>query len=419
MRLYTFVGRASLHFCRTGFPIQYVLLFVIDLKLFLTLSKKETNFMSLDLSQEFPLNDNIVYLNHAACSPWPRRTAEAVQRFAQENLTQGTKNYPQWKLQEIQLREQLQRLLNAPTVDDIALLKNTSEALSVVAYGLTWQAGDNVIITDQEFPSNRIVWESLQNQGVIVHQAPIANTPDPEAALLALVNSRTRLISVSSVQYASGLRLDLAKIGAFCHANQILFCIDVIQSLGALQLDVQAIHADFVMADGHKWLLGPEGLAVFYCHPEQREQLQLKQFGWHMVEQLYDFDAKTWQVASSARRFECGSPNMLGIHALSASLSLLAEVGMANIEAQVLDNSRYLLDALAQCADIEILSPLEDNRYAGIVTFRHRKRDSTNLFEHLSQQGIVCAERGGGIRFSPHFYTPRAQLKWAVEQVAL
>jgi len=242
-----------------------------------------------------------------------------------------------------------------------------------------------------------------------IHQAPIANTPDPEAALLALVNSRTRLISVSSVQYASGLRLDLAKIGAFCHANQILFCIDVIQSLGALQLDVQAIHADFVMADGHKWLLGPEGLAVFYCHPEQREQLQLKQFGWHMVEQLYDFDAKTWQVASSAHRFECGSPNMLGIHALSASLSLLAEVGMANIQAQVLDNSRYLLDALAQCADIEILSPLEGNRYAGIVTFRHRKirlHEFARAF--ISARYCLCRARGWNTFFTAFLYTESA-----------
>ena len=330
--------------------------------------------MSLNITQEFPLNDNIVYLNHAAGSPWPRRTAEAVQRFAQENMTQGGKNYARWKQQEMQLREQLRSLLNAPAVTDIALLKSTSEALSVVAYGLTWQAGDNVIITDQEFPSNRIIWESLQNQGVIVHQAQISNTPDPEAALLALVNSRTRLIAVSSVQYISGLRLDLAKIGAFCHNHQILFCIDVIQSLGALRLDVQAIHADFVMANGQKWLLGPEGVAVFYCPPEQREQLQ--QFGWHTVENPYNFDAKTWRVASSACRFECGSPNMLGIHALSASLSLLAEVGMASIEAQILDNSRYLLDAFGKCADIQLLSPLEPNRYAGIVTFRHRQIES-------------------------------------------
>lgn len=373
--------------------------------------------MSIEMNQEFPLNDDIIYLNHAANSPWPKRTVEAVQRFAQENMTQGAKNYRQWEQQELRLREQLRELLNAPAVTDIALLKNTSEALSVVAYGLTWQRGDNIVIINQEFPSNRIVWESLQNQGVTVRQADISHTNHPEESLLALVDEKTRLIAVSAVQYATGLRMDLAKIGTFCQEKQIRFCVDAIQSLGALQLDVQAIHADFVMADGHKWLLAPEGVAVFYCKAEQREQLQLKQYGWRMVENPLDFDAKDWQVAKSAQRFECGSPNMLGIHALSASLSLLAEVGMQKVETGVLDNTHYLLEALTQLPDIEILSPQEPHRYAGIVTFRHRQVESKTLFRHLLTQGVICSQRGGGIRFSPHFYTPREKLARAVAYV--
>jgi len=368
-------------------------------------------------NQEFPLNDDIIYLNHAAISPWPRRAAEAVQRFAIENMTQGSKNYPEWEQKENQLREQLRDLLNAPAATDIALLKNTSEALSVVAYGLTWQHGDNVVITNQEFPSNRIVWESLHNQGVTVRQADISHPIDSEASLLALVDERTRLIAVSAVQYASGLRMDLAQIGQFCRQNEILFCVDAIQSLGALQFDVQAIEADFVMADGHKWMFGPEGLAVFYCSAKQREQLQLKQYGWHNVEDPHNFDAKTWTVAASGRRFECGSPNMLGIQALSASLSLLAEVGMPTVEQQVLANSRYLIEALTQSPDIEILSPQQSHRYAGITTFRHRRIETTALFHQLQKRGIVCAQRGGGVRFSPHFYTPRERLERAVEYV--
>lgn len=368
----------------------------------------------LNLTQEFPIINHLIYLNHAAVAPWPRRTAEAVQRFATENMMIGAKYYSQWEQQEQLLREQLRTLLNAPAVTDIALLKNTSEALSLVAYGLTWQKGDNIIITNQEFPSNRIVWESLQNQGVTVRQADVSNTSDPEASLFAQADEQTRLMAVSSVQYASGLRLDLAKIGAFCRDNNILFCVDAIQSLGALPFDVQAIHADFVMADGHKWLLGAEGLAVFYCKAERREQLQLKQFGWRMIEQPYNFDANTWTVARTARRFECGSPNMLGIHALSASLSVLIEVGMSTVESKVLDNSRYLLTALAQLPNIQILTPHDLNRYAGIVTFRPRHHDTAALCNYLRQQGIICVQRGGGIRFSPHFYTPRQQLEQAI-----
>lgn len=374
---------------------------------------------SIDIHHEFPLREDIIYLNHAAVSPWPRRTAEAVQSFAYENMIQGMKNYNQWEERELQLREQLRVFLNAPSRDDIALLKNTSEALSVVAYGLAWQPGDNLVITDQEFPSNRIVWESLQQQGVTVRQANITQVVSPEEALFALIDEHTRLIAVSSVQYASGLRLDLARIGQFCLDNHILFCVDAIQSLGALACDVQAIYADFVMADGHKWLLGPEGLAVFYCKAEQRTQLQLKQYGWHMVEHYRDFDAKMWTVATSARRFECGSSNMLGIHALNASLAVLAEVGMSTVEQNVLDNTDYLLGSLEQSADIEILSPQTRERYAGIVTFRHKQVTSATLFHHLSNQGILCAQRGGGIRFSPHFYTQRYQLAQAVEQVLM
>jgi len=371
--------------------------------------------MSNHYELEFPLTEDIIYLNHAAVAPWPRRTAQAVQQFAEENMRLGAKNYSRWQAQVTRLRQQCQQLINAPSADDIALLKNTSEALSVVAYGLNWQVGDNIVISDQEFPSNRIVWQSLSNQGVQVRQVNLS--PDPEAALLAAVDEGTRLIAISSVQYASGLRMDLAKIGEFCRQHQILFCVDAIQSLGALRFDVQAIHADFVMADAHKWLLGPEGIALFYCAAERRAQLQLKQFGWHMVEHCHDFDNPLWTVATSARRFECGSPNMLGIHALSASLSLFETVGMATVEQGILANSHYLIDGLSQNAALELLSPKSPDRYAGIVSFRHRHSATAALFEYLQDNGIICAQRGGGIRFSPHFYTQPAQLQTAIERV--
>lgn len=371
--------------------------------------------MSNSYELEFPLTEDIIYLNHAAVAPWPRRTAQAVQQFAEENMHPSAKNYSRWQAQVTRLRQQCQQLINAPSADDIALLKNTSEALSVVAYGLNWQIGDNIVISDQEFPSNRIVWQSLSNQGVQLRQVNLS--PDPEAALLAAVDERTRLIAISSVQYASGLRMDLAKIGEFCRHQQILFCVDAIQSLGALRFDVQAIHADFVMADAHKWLLGPEGIALFYCATERRAQLQLKQFGWHMVEHCHDFDNPLWTVATSARRFECGSPNMLGIHAFSASLSLFETVGMATVEQRLLANSHYLMDGLSQNAALELLSLKSPDRYTGIVSFRHRHSATATLFEYLQNNGIICAQRGGGIRFSPHFYTQQAQLQTAIERI--
>lgn len=370
-----------------------------------------------DFSDEFPLDHDLIYLNHAAVAPWPRCTAAAVQQFAEENMRRGASHYPRWLEVEARLREQCRALLNAPSIDDIALLKNTSEALSVVAYGLDWQAGDNVVISDQEFPSNRIVWESLQALGVETRPADLAQGTAPEEALAAVMDRRTRLLAISSVQYAGGLRLDLERLGAWCHQRGVLFGIDAIQSLGALPLDVQRCSADFVAADGHKWLLGPEGCAVFYVRPELRERLQLRQYGWHMVENHLDFSRHEWQVAASARRFECGSPNMLGIHALSASLALLTRVGMDEVAARVLANSAYLMEALAAVPDIEILTPRQTGRYAGIVTFRHRHIEPVELHHRLFARNIICAQRGGGVRFSPHFYTSRRQLEAAVTMV--
>lgn len=371
-----------------------------------------------NFSGEFPLDPDLIYLNHAAVSPWPRRTAEAVKRFAEENLHQGGRDYPRWLETETRLREQCRSLLNAPSADDIALLKNTSEALSVVAHGLTWRAGDNVVISDQEFPSNRIVWQSLQDQGVETRCVDLSRGASPEQALDACMDDHTRLLAISSVQYASGLRLDLAQLGARCRARGVLFCIDAIQSLGALPLDVQACGADFAMADGHKWLLGPEGCAVFYVRAEAGDRLRLRQYGWHMVEHPLDFSRHDWQAAASARRFECGSPNMLGIHALSASLALLAEVGMETVAVRVLENSAWLMEALSQLPGIEILTPRQPGRYAGIVSFRHRRIDAADLHPHLLVRNVVCAQRGGGVRFSPHFYTTEAQLAAAVTAVA-
>ena len=366
---------------------------------------------------QFPLDRNVIYLNHAAVSPWPKLVHEAVSRFADENLTLGSKHYPQWVEVEQALREQLARLINAPSSADIALLKNTSEALSVVAYGIEWNRGENIVSSDEEFPSNRIVWQSLAPRGVELRQAHLADTEDPEAALFALVDDKTRMISISSVQYASGLRMNLQRIGDFCHQRNILFCVDAIQSIGATMFDVQVWHIDFAMADGHKWMLGPEGLALFYVRAELRDTLQLHQFGWHMTEDHLDFSSKEWSVAKSARRFECGSPNMLAIHALQASTALLLDIGMNNIEQMVRDNSLHLLRLIEQHHELLVITDTRPERVAGIVTFKHQTKASESLYKRLMERDIMCASRGGGIRFSPHFYTNHTALDTAISAV--
>jgi cysteine desulfurase/selenocysteine lyase len=377
---------------------------------------KETRPLTLEklIADEFPLQPDLIYLNHAAVAPWPRRTAAAVQTFAEENMRAGAANYPAWLKVQQSLRTQCAAFINASSADDIAFLKNTSEALSVVAHGFPWAEGDNVVIGAEEFPSNRIVWESLKPRAVTVRFVELSRQSDPEQALLAAADGRTRLISVSSVQYASGLRLDLARFGELCRSRAIAFCVDAIQGLGVFAHDVDAMGIDFLMADAHKWLLGPEGVAVFYCHPNWRDRLTLHQFGWHMVNDAGNFDQQDWQIATSARRFECGSPNMLGIHALQASLSLLVQVGISEIEQRVLARAQQLFASINAQRDLELISSSAPGRYAGIVTFRHRHRKSDALHARLRELGVVCAARGGGIRFSPHFYTPLEQLDRAL-----
>ena len=365
----------------------------------------------------FPHLDQLLYLNHAAVAPWPAVAQAAVERFARENALLGAKNYPQWMETEQRLRQLLARLINAPTAADIALVKNTSEALSFVAYGLSWRAGDNIVTSDQEFPSNRIVWESLAQQGVALRQVDLASAGTPEEALLNRVDERTRLLTISSIEYASGLRLDLETLGRYCRDHDIYFCVDAIQSLGAVEVDVQAIEADFLMADGHKWMLGPEGLALFYCRAEIRDDLKLNQYGWHMVDRMGDYDQREWRVAASARRFECGSPNMLGIHALEASISLLLEEGMSRVEAGVLENARYLMEAIDRRPHLQRITDASPGRHGGIVTFKAPGCDHGELYRQLMASDVICAHRGGGIRFSPHFYTPKTQIDHALERV--
>lgn len=352
----------------------------------------------------FPLEDGLIYMNHAAISPWPVDTAKAIQDFINENLHTGSSHYPQWVETENSLRRRLKTLINADSTDDIALLKNTSEGLSVIAYGLDFEKDENIVIAADEFPSNRIVWQSLRNQGVHTREVDILNTTDPEQALINACDDNTRLISVSAVHYSSGLRLDLVKMGELCRRRNVLLAIDAIQSLGALKFDQQTIQADFIVADGHKWMMAPEGLALFYCKPELREQLQLKQYGWHMVKNPADFTQRQWEVADSAQRFECGSPNMMGCVALHASLGFIEQTTIDVIEQDILAHTALIRDYISNSRHYSLSYHLSEQQLSGITNFKHNNMANEELFRRLTEEKVQCAMRGAGVRLSPHFY---------------
>jgi selenocysteine lyase/cysteine desulfurase len=364
----------------------------------------------LQLRKQFPNLEQGLYLNHAAVAPWPRCTSDAVKRFADENATAGPAAYRNWIEREKELRDQLATLTGAASVDDIALLKNTTEGISLAAWGIDWQAGDNIVLPVGEFPSNRLPWRAQSDQGVTIREVDIRVAQDAENALLEAMDENTRLLSVSAVQWSDGFRLDLARLGRACRSANVLFFVDAIQQLGALPMDVEACHIDFLAADAHKWLLGPEGIAVFYCRDSIRSQLKLRQQGWHMYDNPWSFNTTDRQASSTAKRFEAGSPNNLGQVALHASLELLLATGMEQVSAQILRNSEYLINELGRLPEITITSQISAARRSGIVSFSHVGISSPRLHSQLGKSGITTAVRGNSIRLSPHFYQDESDL---------
>lgn len=345
-----------------------------------------------------------LYANHAAIAPWPRVASQAVADFAMENCKLGPQQYSHWLLREKQLRQRLAGLINAVSADDIALLKNTTEGICTVANGIDWQPGDNLVLPAGEFPSNRLPWLALERLGVEIREVDIRSTDEPEQALFANMDEHTRLLSVSAVQWTDGLRLQLKTLGTTCSQQGVLFFVDAIQQLGAMQVDVQECRIDFLAADGHKWMLAPEGIAVFYCRDSVREQLHTSQQGWHMVDEPYRFDRNSWTPSKTAIRFEAGSPNTLGQAALHASIGLLQDIGMQQVEANIKENSLTLSSGLVDIPGLELSRPFDPQRVSGIVSFRQVNQDPAKLQQVLKSRGLSSTVRANAIRLSPHFY---------------
>lgn len=371
----------------------------------------------VDISREFPILDSGHYVNHAAISPWPRRSSEVARQFASENATSGAQNYMQWLKTLAQLRERVAVLIGAASGDDIALLANTSSGINLVARGLDWQTGDNVVLPLDEFPSNFLPWKALEDKGVEIRQCNIRACSDPEEALLSKLDQRTKLLALSSVQWTDGLRLDLDRLGAQCRETGVFLFVDAIQQLGALQVNVRRSGVDFLSAGCHKWQMGPEGAGIFYCRPELRSSLRPHSHGWRMLQTPFDFDHPDQPMAEAARRFESGTGNTLGQLVLNASLSLLEEIGMDVVEQRVLANSKQLMAGLQQIKRLSLASQADPGRISGIISFEPHTLTSAEFALELGQRGVTAVNRGKLIRLSPHFYQGEDQINAVLNAV--
>jgi cysteine desulfurase/selenocysteine lyase len=364
------------------------------------------------MADQFPVTTRHIWLNHAAISPWPESVVRAMTGFVEDNATRGPLDYGRWLATEAQLRERATHLLGTDNSNDMALVANTSTGLNRVARGLDWQRGDSVVFPACEFPSNRLAWQALHARGV--EPRPVRLDPgDPERSLIDAMAPSTRLLAVSSVQYDTGLRLGLERLGAACKRQGVLFCIDAIQHLGALPFDIAGSGADFVIAGSHKWLLAPEGLALFWSRPEAREQLEVTEPGWRMYADPFNFERADWTPPAGARRFEPGTLNSAGIHCLNAALGTLLECGMGTVGEALLDRTGWMIDRLAALPRVEVVTPVSRARRAGIVSFRAAGLSAEKLVAALALQDIHAAVRGSLVRLSPHFYTPMEQLEEA------
>lgn len=351
----------------------------------------------------FPITRHYVYLNHAAVGPLSTRSLEAIQRFLQEATTEAGVKWMAWMQEAERVRRQAARLINAKP-SEIAFMQNTSAALSAIANGIDWRVGDNVVSCGCEFPSNIYPWMRLQQYGVQLRLAPERNGRLETDELLSLVDERTRVIAVSFVQFINGFRMDLSTIGRFCRQRGILFVVDAIQGLGALKLDVERDAIDALAADAHKFLLGPEGITIMYVSERVMPLIQPTIVGWTSVKNSFDklLDYEL-DYRDGALRYEQGSLNAMGIHALGASLDLFLEVGIEGIEQHLLSLTDYLVAGL-QAKGYRVISSRRPGEASAIVCCTHDRYSAVELHRRLLAHRIVVVQRLGRLRISPHLY---------------
>ncbi len=359
----------------------------------------------------FPSLKKWAFFNHAGVSPMPQPAAEAMRHYAAQSENDAYMT-GQWYKQAEFTRRCAARLIHADA-REIAFTKNTSEGLAFVANGLDWKPGDEILSTRSEYPANVYPWMAAQQRYGIKH-IMIQEHPDgriPPDDLFRAVTPRTRLLAISHVEYASGYRNDLAAIGAFCRERGILFCVDAIQSAGALPVDVQAMQIDYLSAGGHKWMLGPEGAGIFFCRRELLGSLH-PEVGWMNVVHATDYAHLDFTLRPDAKRFECGGYNIAGILALGAALEMLLNVGIETVWKRLYALTQMLAEGV-QAKGYRVYSPrAREEECSGIVSFSSPTPEKhAAIIQGLEQKHIIIVERENRLRAAPHFYQGEEQIQ--------
>jgi selenocysteine lyase/cysteine desulfurase len=365
--------------------------------------------MNQEIRSLFPVSEKFIYFNHAAVCPLSTRVRDAMSWLVDDVTTNGSFHFFDWCDKYEEVRAQAARLVNA-TPGEIAFMKNTSDGLSTVANGINWRAGDKVITTNVDFPSNVYPWMRLQQAcGIEIKMVKERDGRIDADEVIALIDERTRVVSLSWVQFASGFRADLETIGKACRARDVIFMIDAIQGLGALQLDVARDYVDAFAADAHKYLLGPEGVALLFISERILDRIKPTVVGWMSVNDYTNHLDYNLDYRPGALRYECGTLNTAGVYGLGAAIDLFLEVGVEKIEKHILDLSDSLAEGLQE-KGYNVYGSRNRREISAIVTCTHERYTPKALYHLLQEKNIITAPRIGRLRISPHFYNTRAEI---------
>jgi cysteine desulfurase/selenocysteine lyase len=349
-----------------------------------------------------------VYLNHAAAGPLPRRTRDVVCGAAEAQASAGVLGTAPIEARIPEYRARVARFIGA-RADEIAFMRNTGDGANVVARGLDWRPGDEIVLSDNECGANAHPWLGLREYGVVmnyVHAPRERLTPE---LLAQRMGPRTRVVAVSWVSFDDGYRHDLAGLAEVAHEGGALFCVDAIQGLGAFPTDVEACGVDALYAGGAKWLLSLQGVSFVYVARALQEKLAVRWHGWRAVADMWNFLDYDQPLAPSARRYEGGTPNFFGIASLATSMDVIDEAGVPRIAAHVIALTDRLVAGL-EARGAEILSERGPGVSSGIVTFRPADADPVALGKQLRAANIVTTYRPSGIRVSPHGYNTEDEI---------
>ena len=371
--------------------------------------------MNSVIRSQFPALERYVYLNSAAVSPIPRAAVEAVASQLNDVANHGSEHYLEWIATKERSRELLAAMLKVHP-EQIAFMRNTSDGFAAIANGINWKQGDNIVSFEGEFPANFYPWRMARDRfGVELRMCPERDGRIDLDEFIGLIDSNTRLVAISAVQYASGFQADLERVGRAARAVDALFAVDIIQALGAKGFDLDSQFVDIASGASHKWLCAPEGCGMLFVSDRAREMIEPSFVGWISVETPWDFADREQAFKPNALAYESGTGASALFYGLEQSLKLLTETGLENIDAYLLDLTDQLCDSLSG-KNYNILSSRGPGEKSSIVCIQHTNGLHCNeIAKQLQESDIIVSPRNERLRIAPHFYNSREDIDRLIE----